>query len=302
MTAAGLDNVAALQPLRQRGCDLVPGPAGRQPAKADLLRLVPGITHWIAGVETIDADTLAAATDLRVISRYGVGVDAVDLAAAARHGVVVERAVGANARGVAELALTLMLAGLRQAAPAARALAEGRWERTPGRELPDCTVGVVGLGAIGRLVAGFAKSLGAHVVGHDPLLDRDAALAHVHHHLTLDELVAVSDIVTLHCPPPPGGGVLLGPAQVAALPAGAVLVNTARASLVDGQAVLAALESGHLAAYAVDAYDSEPPAPSPLLSHPRVIATPHLGGYTSASTRRMGELAVANLLKHLEQP
>ncbi|MDR1825741.1 MAG: hypothetical protein LBR27_10535 [Bifidobacteriaceae bacterium] len=299
LTAAGLDQVAALQPLRDLGCTLVPGPAGRQPTAADLAELLPPITHWIAGVEPITAAVLAAAPNLKVISRYGVGVDAVDLAAAAAQGITVERAVGANARGVAELALALILAGLRGTAPAHRALVEGRWERDQGRELPDCTVGVVGLGAIGRLVAGFAKALGATVLGHDPWADQGAIAAHIHHHVTLEELLAGSDVVTLHCPPPPDGRPVIAAPQLAALPPGAVLVNTARASLVDDAAVLAALNAGHLAAYGVDAYDQEPPAVTELLAHPKVIATPHLGGFTGASTRRMAELAVANVVKHV---
>ncbi len=293
LTRAGLLHVPALAPLHAAGIELVAGPAGRQPTHDELLSLVPGCTGWIAGVEPVDSEVLAGAKDLRVISRWGAGTDAIDLVAAQRHGIVVERAAGANARGVAELTVAHVLAGLRGVTPASRALVAGRWERPEGRELAECTVGVVGLGAVGRLVAHLLAALGARVVGHDPYVDAVPGVAL----LPLPALLGVSDVVTLHCPP--GDRALLGAGELAALPTGAVLVNTARSSLVDDDAVLAALESGRLAAYAVDAFDREPPEVTPLLRHPRVLATPHLGAHTSASTQRVGEVAVANLLRHL---
>ncbi len=300
LTRAGLDDAPTLAPLREAGMELVPGPAGRQPTHDELLALVPGCEGWIAGVEPVDEDVLAAATNLRVISRWGVGTDAIDLAAARRLGITVERAAGANARGVAELTVALVLAGLRGIAPASRALVDGRWERPEGRELGECTVGVVGLGAIGRLVARLLAALGATVVGHDPFADASGVPGV--RLQSLDDLLGASDVVTLHCPPADGGAPLIGAAQLAAMPAGAVLVNTARSSLVDDDAVLAALDSGRLAVYAVDAYDREPPEVTALLRHERVLATPHLGAHTSASTQRVGELAVANLLRHLDLP
>ena len=146
LTETGLDNVPELKPLRVSGYQLVAAPAGRLPTEEELLDLVPGCVGWLAGVEHIGARVLEAAKDLRIISRNGTGTDAIDLKAAERAGVRVERAAGANAEGVAELTLALALSALRHIPRSAAALRSGSWRRWQGRELPDCAVGVVGLG------------------------------------------------------------------------------------------------------------------------------------------------------------
>ncbi|HEV7956329.1 MAG TPA: NAD(P)-dependent oxidoreductase, partial [Marisediminicola sp.] len=163
LTAAGLENVPELDPLRAAGFELVSGPAGRTPTEEELLQLVPDVTGWLAGVETISARVLEAAGSLRVLSRNGVGADAVDLSAAEACGIQVLLARGANSRGVAELAVLLTLAALRSLPRSHTALKDGRWERTLGRELPDITMGVVGFGAVGRLVAKLTAGMGATV-------------------------------------------------------------------------------------------------------------------------------------------
>lgn len=300
LTAAGLDSVEALAPLRERGWELVAGPAGRLPTEDELVDLVPGVDGWLAGVETISARVLERADRLRVLSRNGVGADAVDLDAAGARGVEVALARGANSRGVAELALLLILTALRDTTRADASVKAGGWYRSLGREMPDITVGLVGFGAIGRLVAASARALGARVLAHDPYAtDADIATAGVEP-ATLERLFAEADVVSLHSPPPADGSALVTGALLALLPDDAVLVNTARSALVDDSAVLDALASGRLRSYAVDAFDSEPPELTPLLLHERTVTTPHLGGYTAASVRRATELAVANLIATLE--
>jgi D-3-phosphoglycerate dehydrogenase / 2-oxoglutarate reductase len=300
LTETGLDNVPELKPLRASGYQLVAAPAGRVPTEEELLELVPGCVGWLAGVERIGARVLEVAKNLRVISRNGAGTDAIDLEAAERAGVRVERAAGANAQGVAELAFAFALSALRHVPWSAAALRAGGWRRWQGRELQDCTVGVVGLGAIGRRLAGLFDSLGSRVIAYDPFAPAEwnARISLV----DLPELLASSDVVSLHAPPPADGRSLLDAARMAAIARGAVLVNTARSALVDDEAVLAALEDGTLAAYAVDAFDSEPPELTPLLQHERVLATPHIGGYTTGSVRRATTIAVENLLAVLGPP
>ena len=297
MTADGLERVAELQPLRDRGVELVAGPAGRLPDEAELLALVPQVDGWLAGVETISARVLEAAPRLRVISRNGVGADAVDLEAARAQGVEVVLARGANSRGVAELAVLLTLATLRDLPHANDAMKAGGWERRLGREMPDVTLGVVGFGAIGRIVGQLSGALGARVLAHDAFAevgpDSGAESA------TLAEVFAGSDVVSLHSPPPADGSALVTAELIATMRPGAVLVNTARSALVDDDAVLAALESQQLSAYAVDAFDTEPPELTALLRHARTVLTPHLGGYTGASTRLATEQSVANLIATL---
>ena len=293
LTRAGLDRVRELAPLTEAGFRLVACTPGVAPGTEELQRLLPGCVGWLAGVEPISAETLATAGDLQVISRNGVGVDSVDLAAAERHGVRVEVARNANSQGVAELAIAQSLAALRHTAESTAALRDGRWERTLGRELASSVVGIVGLGAIGCRVAQLAAAFGARVLGHDPYVDRVEGVEV----LPFTELLGRLDVLTLHSPA--GERPLVDAAALELIKPGAVLVNTARAALVDDAATLAALENGRLAAYAVDAFAVEPPPPSELLAHPRTIATPHLGGYTAESTARATSYAVTNLLDAL---
>lgn len=297
VTARGLEQVPELEPLRALGYLLVGTPPGRTPTREDLIAALPGCVGWIAGVERIDRDILMAAGGLRVISRNGAGVDAIDLAEAARAGIRVERANGANAQGVAELTLALVLSALRHIALASRALRNGVWSRQLGRELGGLTVGIVGLGAIGQRVASMFTALGSEVVGCDPFVEESPGVKM----LPLEELMAISDVVSLHVPGQGDGAPLITADRLRLAAAGVILINTARASLVDDQAVLQSLEAGRMSAYAVDAFDTEPPGPSPLLQHERVIATPHLGAYTDASVRRALEMAVTNLIRVLEE-
>lgn len=295
LTQEHLDNNVQLAPLRDAGFTLVSAPAGRTPSPEELLKLIPGCVGWLAGVEHIPAEVLRAATSLQIIARNGVGTDNIDMDAATRSGVTVTTAAGANAQGVAELALTLTLTCLRHVPWSASSVRSGGWERWMAKEISEITVGVVGLGAIGRKVGAAFAALGATVIGYDPYSTATGITS-----VDLDELVATADVVTLHAPPPEDGSALIDAARLAKFLPNAVLINTARASLVDDGAVLAALERGHLSAYAVDAFATEPAELTPLLLHERVIATPHAGAYTRGSVRRATAMAVASLTKSLE--
>lgn len=297
MTAAGLDSLDELNPLRERGWELVTGPSGRLPSEEELLNLLPSVDGWLAGVEKVSRRALTAAGKLRVISRNGVGADAIDRVAAQELGIQIVLARGANSRGVAELALALMLAGLRDIPAANTALHKGEWVRSLGKEMPDITLGVVGFGAIGQIVAQLARAMGARVLAFDPYatIEPDSGAEAS----TMREILTLCDVVTLHTPPPEDGRAIVGEAELALMRQDSILINTARAALVDPESVLNALNSGVLRTYAVDAFDSEPPVLDDVLRHPRSILTPHLGGYTGASTRRASELAVANLIAAL---
>ncbi|MFE0588240.1 NAD(P)-dependent oxidoreductase [Micromonospora echinospora] len=284
----------AVRRLREAGFTVVTPTPGRQPTGADLAATVPGVVGWIAGVEPIGADVLAHADALKVISRNGAGRDAIDAGAADAAGVRVLTARGANAQGVAELALALALMGLRGLPEASAALRAGQWRRSTGREAAGRTLGVVGFGAIGRRLAELAQGLGMRVVAHDPYVTDggDVPL------LPLAELLRGSEVVSLHVPPSPDGP-LLTAAELALLRDDVVLLNTARSTLVDEVALLAQLASGRIAMYSVDAFDREPPEPSALLAHPRVVPTPHLGAATVESVGRASDAAVENLLTAL---
>ncbi|MFN9368050.1 MAG: phosphoglycerate dehydrogenase [Planctomycetia bacterium] len=282
----------ALDRLVQAGFEIVSGPAGRMPDADDLSRLLPGCVGWLAGVERINDDVLAAAPDLRVIARNGTGVDTIDLAAARRRGVEVRRAEGANARGVAELTIGLIIALARSIPCSDAAIKAGGWQRHQGIELEGRTLGIVGCGKIGRLVAGLARGLGMRVVGHDPFATADPELPL----LPLDDLVAASDVITLHCPPATDGSPLLDARRLARVKPGMILVNTARHELVDVPALVAAIDGGLVAGAALDVFDTEPPTDRGYLASPRIIATPHVGGFTAESVGRAVDVAVDNLL------
>jgi D-3-phosphoglycerate dehydrogenase len=287
----------ALSLLTSRGYEIVYPAPGKTPSEEDLLRTVPGCVGWLAGVEPISPTVLAAAKGLRVISRNGTGVDNIDLAVAGEHGIRVERAMGANARGVAELAITLMLSAFRSVPWSDANLRRGDWQRRIGIEAQGRTLAVIGCGAIGREVADLALGLGMWVVGYDPFPSNSFARPGFRF-TPLEEALTQADAISLHCPP--GEAPILDEAMIARLRRGVVVVNTARAELIDDVAMLAALEAGHVAGLATDVFRKEPPEPSALLAHPRVIQTPHAGGFTEESVERATRVAVENLLKVLE--
>ena len=285
-----------------QGLALVPvlGPAGQQPSREELVALLPGCQGWIAGVETIDRFVLEQAVDLRVISRFGTGVDGIDLPAADRLGIQVRTARGANARGVAELALSMTLSALRGIPEASAALREGRWSRRMGREVEGLAVSTIGYGAIGQSFTRLMSALGADVSVVDPFFEPAAIEAlEVQQLPDVATAFAHSDVVSLHCPTPDDGQPIVTDTTLLSVRPGCILINTARAELVEDGAVLAALQDGRLSWYAVDAFSTEPPTQSQLLQHPRVLATPHIGAYTEQAVDRTLRMSVEELVKGL---
>jgi len=210
--------------------------------------------------------------------------------------------MAANATGVAELAIALALAACRSLPEVSRGVREGGWPRPKGREIEGAVVGIVGLGAIGRKVASVMAALGAEVLAADPFRPDLGALAGRVAYADLADLLARAEIVSLHCPMPADGRPLLDARVLGTMRRGAIIINTARAGLVDDAALAAALKDGAVSTYATDVFATEPPAPGGLAAHPRVIATSHIGGLTDASVRRATEIAVTNLLAHLPGP
>lgn len=292
----------ALGRLAAAGHQVVLGPAGRQPSAAELRQLLPGCAGYLAGVEPIDAALLAAATSLRAISRNGTGVDNIDLAAANAHGITVLRAEGANARGVAELTLGLIFALSRQIPSTDAALKRGEWTRQPGLELEDKTLGLIGCGRVGQIVARIAGALGMQVVAHDPVAEGKFNPGSFLRFTSLDNVVGKADILSLHCPPSSDGKPLLDAFRIGPAKHGVLIVNTARFDLIDPAALLAALNCGQVAGLALDVFDQEPPQDQALVRHPKVIATAHIGGFTRESIDRAMETAVDNLLGALDRP
>jgi D-3-phosphoglycerate dehydrogenase len=283
--------------LQPYGLEPVFPSAGETPTREALIEVLPDCIGWIAGVETIDAAVLEHATKLRAISRFGSGTNNVDIPAASRLGISVLSAPGANAQGVAELALALTLDSLRSVSSSSRALRESRWEREQGREISSLSVLVVGLGAIGMRYAKAMAALGARVTGVDPLASAPTGIPIIPR---LEDAIESADVISLHCPVPPDAAPIVDQALLERAQRGVIIVNTARAELVDESALLIGLNAGRVGHYAVDAFRIEPPPPSDLLRHPRVIATPHIGAYTVESTERTLHAAITNLVGAIE--
>ncbi|MEW2379016.1 NAD(P)-dependent oxidoreductase [Micromonospora sp. NPDC047812] len=260
----------------------------------------------------VTAGMLEAGRRLRIVGRHGAGLDGIDLAAADRLGIRVVGTPGANAESVAEFVILAALALARQAPAAAVSLARGALPA--GRSLPSAvvaagltgtmlagrTLGLVGLGAIGRGVAARARGLGMNVIGYDvATADPPPGVRLV----GLDDLLREADVVSLHVPQTPQTTGLVDAAALARMRPDALLVNTARAGVVDSGAVLAALDAGRLRGYAVDVFAPEPPRPDdPLLHHPRVFATPHMAAMTHDALDAMAVAVARSVIAHLQAP
>lgn len=254
----------------------------------ELVPLVTGADGLLAGLDEIDDRVFRAAPRLRVVARYGVGVDRVDLDAARRHGVVVTVTPGANTNAVAELTIALLLAVARPVVQGVETARSGEWKSLRGVEVEGRTLGLVGLGRIGSRVAEKARGLGMHVVAYDPYVTGT---------VTLEELQAQADFVSLHAPVTDETRGLVDRDFLSRLKPEAALVNTARGELVDEAALVDALDAGRLRAAALDTLGHEPPsADDPLLHRDDVLVTPHLGAATVESAEAMGRIALEELL------
>jgi len=266
-----------------------PGPLSAH----ELAAAVAGADGLLAGVDEISAEVFEHAPRLRVVARYGVGVDRVDLEAAAAHGVTVTVTPGANANAVAELTVALLLALARPLSQGRDRVRAGEWPALPGLELRGRTLGLVGLGRIGSLVAEKASALGMRVLAYDPFVETSDRAELV----DLDTLAAEADFFSLHAPVTDETRGLVGDALLSKLKAGAALVNTARGELVDEAALVRALDAGRLRAAALDVLcDEPPPTRHPLLGRDDVLVTPHIGPHTAEATTAMGRIALDELL------
>lgn len=285
-----------LDSLRAAGCELLFNDTGRPLTERELIAVLPGVDAVVAGLDEYTAAALRAADRLRVVARYGAGVDNVDLAAARAAGIVVTRAPGANALAVAELAIGLAFAVARGIPRLDAGVRAGEWPRGDGIELTGRTFGVIGFGAIGRLVAERARGIGMRVLAYDPMLPNDAFAATGVERAGIDELCRASDVVSAHVPLVPETRHLLDARRLALLPRDAIVINTARGGLLDEPAALAALDAGRLHGVAIDVYEAEPPRESVLVGHPRVVSTPHSGAHTREAVARTAARAAADVL------
>jgi D-3-phosphoglycerate dehydrogenase len=264
-------------------------------AGAGLVNMLRGHERAIVGLQTIDDALLAQVPELRVISKYGVGLDGVDLEALARHGVKLGWTGGVNRRSVAELTLAFAIALLHRVPECDVALRAGHWQKLVGRQLTGRTVGIIGCGFVGQDLVRLLSPFECRVVAHD-IRDYPAFYAsHRVEPVSLDRALAQSDIVTLHVPLDASTRGLIGAAELARMRQGAFLINAARGGLVDEAALEEALSSGHLAGAACDVFQMEPEANPRLLALPTFLGTPHIGGSSEEAQLAMGRAAIDGL-------
>ncbi|TCC21971.1 phosphoglycerate dehydrogenase [Kribbella speibonae] len=274
----------------------------RQTNGADRAELLPAIADvdaiLIRSATKVDAEALAAAKKLKVVARAGVGLDNVDVKAATQAGVMVVNAPTSNITSAAELAVALLLASARRVPAANESLKKGEWKRSKysGVELFEKTVGIVGLGKIGVLVAQRLAAFGMNVIAYDPYVQAGRAAQMGVRLATLDELLATSDFISVHLPKTPETIGLIGDEQLHKVKPEVIIVNAARGGIVDEQALYSALKEGRVAGAGLDVFASEPCTDSPLFEFENVVVTPHLGASTDEAQEKAG-IAVAKSVR-----
>lgn len=293
-----------LTALAAAGCQVIPNGVGRAYREQELMELLPSMDAIITGTDALTAAVIAASPRLKTIVKHGVGLETIDLDAARSHGVIVSATPASIHDSVADLTLALILALARKIVPAHLEMRVGGWKPFFGIELMDKTLGLVGLGRIGKAVCMRAQGFGMAVIAADPY--PDLAFAEMHHVriVSLDELLATADVVSLHVPAEMVKRTLIGETELTRMKPSALLINTARGQLVDEEALAEALRNGRIAGAGLDVFVHEPPIGSPLLTLDNVVLTPHIGGRTLDGQRRMGEMAIENCLRALrgEEP
>ena len=269
--------------------------AGEQLAGDALAVFLSGAAKAITALERVDDALLARLPDLRVLSKYGVGLDMIDLDALARRRIRLGWTGGTNKRSVAELVLSVAIALLRHVPAASGAVRAGTWRQVQGRELSHCTVGLIGCGHVGQEVARLLRLLGAQVLAHDIRPNPLFCARHGVEQAGLDDLLRRSHVVSLHVPLDDTTRSLLSADKLRLMRTDAILINMARGGIVDESALKTMLVDGRLAGAGLDVFAHEPPLDRDLLALPNVLATPHIGGSSEEAVLAMGRAAIAGL-------
>ncbi len=283
--------------LIEAGYEIARNPYGRPMTAEEMAPLLEGVDGCAAGVDDFSAPALAQADRLKVVARHGAGIDQVDIAECTRRGIVVANLPGANAEAVADMTLALMLAVARHISEGDRTTKAGQWVNTYGVDLFQATVGILGLGRIGKGVAQRCRGFDAHVLAYDPYFDQAFAAQHgVDRAESLDHVMRESDFVCLHMPVTEETRGIIDAKKISLMKPTAILVNTARGALVDEDALADALEEGRIFGAGMDVYAAEPPTDSRLLKCDRTVTMPHVSSNTPGALLAMGNGVVDAIL------
>ncbi len=274
---------------------------GRTLTETEMEARIGEVEGLLVGVDPVTRRVVQRAGKLRAVSKYGVGIDNIDVKALQQRHISLRTAPGTNSVSVAELTLGLLMTIGRHISFAAQSVKNGGWQRRQGVELTGKTIGLIGCGSIGREVACRARGLCMSVLICDPYLqDRDFLVQHAIELVALDDLLSRSDFVSLHLPLTEETRMIIGRGQLERMKPGAYLINTARGELIDEDALTWALRNGKLAGAACDVFTREPPGSHPLLALDNFVLTPHLGANTREAVLRMARVATENLINLLQ--
>ena len=286
--------------LREQGYELEMFSGADEMSADTLAEYISQFDALMVGLDPITREIMAAGDRLKIVARFGIGLDSVDVKAATELGIVVANTPGASKVAVAEMAIGLMFSLARQLPQHHAWTKAGGWERCVGFELYGKTLGIMGLGQIGKEVARRAVCLGMQVMAYDPYWDEQFAQEHDIQRSSKEQVLQLADMVTLHMPLTPATAGFIGPEELKSMKPGSFLINTARGGLVDCDALYAILASGHLRGAALDVFPEEPPTGSPLLGLDNVVFSPHMGGEAVESYENMSRMASDNVIAVLQ--
>ncbi|MCL2864706.1 MAG: phosphoglycerate dehydrogenase [Lachnospiraceae bacterium] len=286
----------AMEKLREFAKELVFNPTGKPLQEEELIELLKDCDGYLAGLDFVTEKVIQAAPNLKVISRYGAGYDRVDIEAAKKAGIPVTNTPGVNAQAVGELAMGLILSLARRIPYLDKQTKSGAWVRSSGMELKGKTLGILGLGAIGKVVARCGQGFGMKVIAYDPFMDESYCREHEIENGTQMDVMKESDVISLHIPLNDETLHYVNKKTIQLMKSGVIIVNTSRGGLVHEQDAYEALQSGRLGGLGLDAFAVEPPEASPLFELDNVVLTPHTGAHTKEATENMANASVKNLM------
>lgn len=289
--------------LRDNGFEVIENTTGKTLSEDQMVDMCKDIEGLIVGIDPVSSKVLEQAIHLKAISKYGVGLDNIDLDAARKLNIKVDRAVNANTTSVAELAVGLFFALARNIVSISASTQQGGWKRIRGVEITGKTLGLVGLGSIGQEVARMAKGLGMKIFAYDPYIDKNATfIKDFDIKITeFEKVIESADFLSLHLPLTSDTKNIINTYTLQAMKSTAFLINTSRGELVDENALYQALILKNIAGAASDVFSKEPPGEHPLLNLENFVLTSHIGAYTKEANQRMAEISAKNLIRMLSE-
>ena len=287
--------------LEAAGYEVVKNPTGGILEKETMKQLIADCDGIIVGVDPLDAEVLACAPKLRAIAKYGVGVDNIDLDYCKEHNIKVSRTVGANSEAVADYAMTLIMAVARKAVMIDRKCRKLDWSKISTRDVSNATLGLFGLGAIGKHVAKRAQGFGMKVLAYDPFWPEEYAKANDITRADAETIFKNADFISLHLPLMESTKNFVGEKEIAMMKKDAVIINTARGGLIDEAALLKALQENRIYGAGIDAFAQEPPADPAWFELDNVVIGSHCAASTTGATQNMGRMATENVLRDLAE-